>query len=344
MPVRAEDFSEMMAVFADAGQAGAIAVGVSGGPDSMALCRLLCDWAQKHGGRPVIHALTVDHGLRAESTAEAAQVAAVLADWPGVTHTILRWEKDEAIQSRVQERAREARYGLMGAWMDAREVSHLFLAHHRDDQAETVLFRLAKGSGLDGLAGMSARQDFALPGGGGGVLCRPLLGLGKESLVQLCDELSIPYVMDPSNDSASYSRGRMRKSMEVLGLEGLTSERLFVTAGRLGRAKKALDEISFKSFENNLIENNTKEIVLKFSGLKSCPEEIALRVLLLGMGMVCPGEAYGPRLLRVESLLGDLLSDAPFRKRTLGGVVVSRQDKADEIVLALERGRGDVQG
>jgi tRNA(Ile)-lysidine synthase len=170
-----------------------LAVGVSGGPDSMALCFLLSLWAQQAKRKTLIHALTVDHGLRTDSDAEAKQVGRWLKGFKGVRHKILTWRPDKAVTSRVQERAREARYALMASYMKDYGLSRLFLAHHLDDQAETVLFRLSRGTGLDGLSGMAAEQAFA----DGLVLCRPLLSIPKERLVQTCEANGVKFIDDP---------------------------------------------------------------------------------------------------------------------------------------------------
>ncbi|MCB1721002.1 MAG: tRNA lysidine(34) synthetase TilS, partial [Alphaproteobacteria bacterium] len=116
------------------GGAGPIAVAVSGGPDSMALCWLLSRWAVERGVK--IHVLTVDHGLRPEAAEEAIQVGAWLGGWSQqVEHHILRWKTPA--DTAIQEEARKARYGLMAEYCRVHDIRHLFLAHHRDDQAET---------------------------------------------------------------------------------------------------------------------------------------------------------------------------------------------------------------
>ena len=190
-----DEFSNLLiAGFSDAlCDVPGVAVGVSGGPDSMALAWLLSQISKTNPGSPPIHALTVDHGLRTESAAEAAQVGVWVSGWPGLTHHVLRWE--QGADTRIQEEARRARYDLMAEYCRARDIRHLFLAHHMDDQAETVLFRLAKGSGLDGLAGMKPWQER-----GDIVLLRPLLEIPKERLLETCASESIPFVKDPSNE------------------------------------------------------------------------------------------------------------------------------------------------
>jgi tRNA(Ile)-lysidine synthase len=185
-PLKAEltsdEFSALLAErFPSALKDLVFAVAVSGGPDSMTLAKLLSSWATQNN--KTIHALTVDHGLRAESADEAAQVAAWLKNWPNTRHSVLKWEGDKP-QNRIQEEARNARYRLMTDYCAGQGISSLFLAHHQDDQAETFLLRLAMGSGLDGLAAMRAVHKT----GAGLILLRPFLTLPKERLLATCGD------------------------------------------------------------------------------------------------------------------------------------------------------------
>ena len=330
-PLTVEEFSALLS--SGFGQAlcgaSAVAVGLSGGPDSMALTRLLSLVAEKNPGSPDIHALTVDHGLRAESAAEAAQVHEWVAGWTGVEHHILKWK--EKPESRIQEEARFARYELMAGYCRERGISHLFLAHHRDDQAETFLFRLAKGSGLDGLSGMKPVQGY-----GGLTLLRPFLDIPKSRLLASCAEMGIPFVQDPSNESENFARIRLRQSAGILAEEGLSAKRLATTARRLERARVALDEMAEKALEEITLEKDTNRIVLNSETYGKLAEELALRVLLKVIKTFRPEEDYAPRLEKIEDLLGDLRAENPFRKRTLGGVVFERNDKQGQIILCCE--------
>ena len=304
----------------------AVAVAVSGGADSMALLCLLADWAR--GTDVVVHALTVDHGLRVEAAAEAAQVAAWCADL-GVSHAVLRWDADKP-EAAVQEQARAARYGLMAGYCADHGVEALFLGHHRDDQAETVLFRLAKGSGLKGLGGMRAVQDRD-----GLLLMRPLLEVDKVDLVALCAARGQGFVDDPSNLDENYARVRLRKAADVLAEEGLTAKRLGVTAARLSRADEALDVLAVRAFDD-VVNLESNRIVFKLLRWREQPEEIALRLLLRGFSHLRGGQDYLPRMEKIESLCTDLLCGESFRKRTLGSLIFERDDARGEIVIIRE--------
>jgi tRNA(Ile)-lysidine synthase len=315
---------------ADASFSGGVAVAVSGGPDSMVLLRLLSLYALDRGSFPV-YALVVDHGLRAEAAQEAEQVKAWITDWPCVKPEILRWQGKP--QSRVQEQARKARYGLMAERCHALGVGYLFLGHHMDDQAETFLFRLAKGSGLDGLSSMSALQES---GYGDLMLARPFLDIPKSRLLATCAALGVPYVIDPSNASDNFARVRLRKSAEVLAAEGMTAKRLSKTAHRIARARDALEFITEEYFQKILLERNTHRIVLSFVDAANLPDEIGFRLIIRAIKTLCPEEDYLPRMEKIEDLYEALRSEGSFRKRTLGGLIFERDDKVGRLIIVKE--------
>jgi len=225
----AATFAALMAPLGPYGPAPRLAVGVSGGPDSLALALLTHDWAAARGG--VVTALTVDHGLRAESAAEARQVAAWMAG-AGIAHTVLRWEGPRPAHG-LQAAAREARLSLLEAWCRTHGVLDLLLAHHRDDQAETVLQRLGQGSGPDGLAGMApvAWRRFVR-------LLRPLLDQpGARSRATLTAR-GHPWIEDPSNADALFQRVRLRHLAPALAEAGVSAPGLALVATRAAEVRE----------------------------------------------------------------------------------------------------------
>ncbi len=296
----------------------------------MILLRLLSEWAHKRGGT-TIYALSVDHGLRPEAADEVRQVADRVRDWPQIEHVALKWEGDKP-EKRIQEEARGARYDLMGAWCRENGVRHLFLGHHQDDQAETFLLRLAMGSGLDGLAAMRAVQDY----GQDLSLLRPFLGVSKERLLATCAALNVPFVMDPSNKSDHFARVRLRKSLVALEAEGLSNKRLAVTAERLDRARRGLEQITEKAEKSALVTKDTDRIIYDCEALVVWPEEIVLRVITGAMRALRPMGDHLPRMEKIESLFRDFMSPAPFTKRTLGGLIFERDDTEKKLIVRSE--------
>ena len=317
-------------------ESGVYAVAVSGGPDSMALAKLLVDYVIAQN--KTLHILTVDHKLRVESAAEAEQVK----DWAAafqnknIIHQTLHWDADKPDKA-VMEAARHARYELMAEYCQAQNISHLFIAHHQDDQAETFLFRLAKGSGLDGLASMASQHDY----NDDLTLWRPLLTVPKQDLVDYCQEQNLSFVEDPSNQKEDYARPRLRAARDVLEREGLTAERLALTAKRLRRARSALEELSEEVYRKSKQKNDKNIICLDWSYLKNQPEEIALRVLCRVVDDMQDDEAtYGVRREKIEDLFYALwyCEDLhQFKRRTLGGCLFSFDDKNALLLVEQEK-------
>lgn len=331
--VSAQEFARSLAspVFAPY-LSGKLAAAVSGGPDSMALASLLGQWAQERGKEPV-HALVVDHGLRPESAREAGKTVEALVQIQGIEPFSLCWRGGAGTKSAVLEKAREARYALLEDHCRAHRIASLFLAHHRDDQAETFLIRLAKGSGLDGLSAMApVRMEEGI------ALCRPLLDLPKARLIATCRARGIVFASDPSNANVAFLRPRLRAAREALEAEGLTSARLSVTAARLARAREALEFYACAVFAQALDSREENLILLNFKALSSLPEEIRLRVLYFAFAALRPD--FSPqdvRMERFEALACDLFAPEPFRRRTLGGFAISRKDRTGKIVIEPEK-------
>lgn len=213
------------------------AIAVSGGRDSMALAVLARDYAKKTGGDVI--ALTVDHGLRAGSDAEAAQCAAWCGAL-GLRHRILLW-RDEKPESGVQAAARAARYRLLAAAAVDADCEALMTAHSADDQAETVFMRLARGAGAAGLSAMAPVSMIAAGAGTPVRLLRPLLSFSRARLTATAAAAGQAYVDDPSNEDPAFERVRTRALLAALEEQDLlTGGALIQTARRLEAARKRL--------------------------------------------------------------------------------------------------------
>ncbi len=278
----------------------------------MALLQLAADWRAADPARPVLFAATVDHHLRPEARAEAQAVAAT-ARALGVPHAILDWQGEKP-RTGLQERARAARYGLLAAHARAVGADALVTAHHMDDQAETLLMRLSRGTGVAGLAGMRPRSALD-----GLALLRPLLGVRKAELVALCEVRGLSFAQDASNLDPRYARVRMRRLAALLAREGLTPERLFELARRAQRADEALDAMAHAVAQRLGVAVSPLGVSLPLGALSQEPAEIALRVLLLA----AEGLALAPaRLARFETAyarMGAALREKKALSFTLAG-------------------------
>jgi tRNA(Ile)-lysidine synthase len=319
-------FAALMAPFGPFEPAPRLAVAVSGGADSLALVLLAAEWARARGGDVV--ALTVDHGLRSGSAAEAAQVAEWLAV-PGVSHHILGWTGLKP-SADLQAQAREARYGLLGEFCRSAGILHLLLAHHREDQAETLLLRLGRGSGLDGLAAMPCERATRW-----GRLIRPLLDIPRQRLRATLEARGQSWIEDPSNRNPDFARVRLRRLMPDLAAEGVEPPRLAATATRLGRARAALESAMAEAAARYVELTPAGYALCHAPAFSSLPEEIGLR-LLARLILVVGGGGHGPRLERLERLYG-LLRGGLAKAHTLGGCSLVPYD--DGILVCRETAR-----
>ena len=316
-------------LFASLDHASGIVAAVSGGPDSMALMHLLARW-RATAERPSVLVATIDHGLRPEAADEAALVARAAAAL-GLPHRILAWTGDKP-SAGIQEAAREARYRLLVAHAREEGASHLVTAHTLDDQAETVMMRLSRGSGLSGLAGMRPETDKQ-----GIRHARPLLGWPKARLLALCHGQGWPFVVDPSNANEDYARVRWRKIMPFLAEEGLTAERLARLSERAALADEALDLKAHEALAR--AEPVLAEGGLSFEGgiLAEEPFEIALRVLEQALAQAGL-DLENSRLNRLESCtlrLREAVRAGEALRLTVAGALV-RLDHSGQVSMAQE--------
>lgn len=284
-----------------------LAVAVSGGSDSMALALLAHDWAKAQN--ITLTALTVDHHLRAESSAEAQQVQQWLSA-RGMAHHILEWQFDAPPSANRQAAAREARYSLMAEWCAAQGIHHLLLGHHLDDQAETFLLRLQRGSGVDGLAAMRPTTTRH-----GLTLLRPLLDVPKAALQHYLHSQKQPWAEDPSNEDRAYNRTAMR---ELLAQNGLDASTFAATAERMARAQDYLQQQTNAAYSACCQLHDDGTIHLHLGHWQALHEEIRLRVLADTVADM-NGSIYRPRFSELKSLHDALCAPAP-ETRTLAGI------------------------
>jgi len=284
------------------------AVAVSGGGDSVALMHLLAGWAKRHRRAPP-HVVTVDHGLREEAAADARRVRR-WAKALGLKAQTLR-HKGPRPTADIEARAREVRYRLIGEWAIAKGIGAVFVGHTRDDQAETFLLRLMRGSGLDGLSAMRPVSPYPVPGHREIELARPLLSSDRAALREHLWARGIEWLEDPMNGEDRFARVRLRKLLPSLEAAGLSSARIAGAAAHLARAREALDTVT-AAVLMRIARAQDGAMHVDRAGLVSAPREVALRALARLL-MAVSGQSYRPRFERLERLL-DRLSDG-----TLGG-------------------------
>lgn len=284
------------------------AVAVSGGGDSLALMHLLRDFARARGhASPTV--LTVDHGLRKSSAADAKKVAA-WAKRLGLSAKVLTW-RGKKPKTGIEAAARQARYRLMGEFLRKQKIGTLLVGHNQDDQAETFLLRLARGSGLDGLAGMQPRASWPVEGFAGLVLARPLLGMSRDQLRAYLKAKGQAWLDDPMNEDTAFDRVKVRKARDALTAAGLTVPRIAAAAAHLARARESLDVMTAAVVLRAVRKQEGGGILLDAAALAAAPREVGLRALagvLMGIGE----QAYRPRFESLERLF-DKIAGASLR-------------------------------
>ncbi|WP_319824581.1 tRNA lysidine(34) synthetase TilS [Thalassovita sp.] len=285
-----------------------LGLAVSGGGDSIALLRLAVDWAKQSGTR--LSAVTVDHGLRPEAAAEAAFVAGVCLRF-GVSHQTLRWTDWDGAGN-LQDRARDARYGLIADWARGQGIDAVALAHNGDDQAETFVMRLARSAGVDGLAAMSDRVI------GGVRFVRPLLGTTRTDLRSYLTGLGQQWVDDPSNDDPTYERVRVRQGLRNLVSLGIGVQELSAVAGHMAQAREALNWAAH-GFAQQHLRMLGPDVTIDRAAFGNLPVELRRR-LLVHVLMWLTGSVYAPRRQPVLALIAAIEGNQPM---TLHGCQVT---------------------
>jgi tRNA(Ile)-lysidine synthase len=320
-PLKAAD---VRSLFSDLADHPVLVLAVSGGPDSTALLMLAARWRKTLRRGPKLLAVTVDHGLRPESKREAS-AAKRLARSLGVPHRTLRWTGRKPAAG-LPEAARVARYRLLAAATKAAGARHVLTAHTLDDQAETVLIRLTRGSGVGGLAAMARSSRLPAEDAADIVLVRPLLDVPKARLIATLRRAGVGYADDATNRDPRFTRARLRMAMPVLAREGLVPQRLALLARRMRRAEAALEAAVSDAWQSLAPGPWADEGPIEFpvDGYEELPAEIALR--LLGRAIDRVGSEGPVELGKLETLHADLTGargDARYR-RTLAGALVTR--------------------
>ncbi|MCK1734436.1 tRNA lysidine(34) synthetase TilS [Bradyrhizobium sp. 138] len=321
---------EAKRLFAGLKAAPALVLAVSGGPDSVALMWLAARWRRALARGPELTVVTVDHGLRPEAAREAREVKR-LATELGLSHRTLRWRGAKP-KTGLPAAAREARYRLLAEAARAVGASHVLTAHTRDDQAETLVMRLLRGSGLAGLSAMAFLSERD-----GIVLARPLLDVPKTQLISTLRRAKVRFADDPTNRDIAYTRPRLRALLPLLAAEGGDARTLARLAARLARANAAVEVLAdgaerFLRLRDRGDAPQAGERSFEASSFAVLPDEVRLRLLLRAINAL--GHEGPAELGKVETLLAALdqaiaarpraaANGRPSLRQTLAGALIS---------------------
>mgnify|MGYP006273773397 CR=1 FL=1 len=304
-PAPAEAFARALARAFPEAPPAALGLAVSGGSDSMALLRLAAEWAARRS--TALQVATIDHGLRPEATDEAAMVAHATRAL-GLPHAVLRWDWDR--HGNLQDAARRARFRLLADWARAGGLAAVLLGHTRNDQAETLLMRLARGSGVDGLAAMAEERVAH-----GARFLRPLLEVERYALRQVLRGAGQTWADDPTNDDVAFDRVRTRRALAALGLD---DARLAETAARMADARAALEAMT-RHVAATSLAMDSGDLTLPQAAFAEAPAEIRHR-LLAHLLRWRTGSPYRPRYRPLRALAEGLVRG---RGGTLHGCFLS---------------------
>jgi tRNA(Ile)-lysidine synthase len=316
-PISASDAKRL---FADWKAAPALVLAVSGGPDSIALMWLMARWRRALTRGPRLVAVTIDHGLRGEAAREAGDVKR-LAHSLDLEHRTMRWTGNKP-KTGVPAAARAVRYRLLAQAARNAGATHIVTAHTRDDQAETLLMRLLRGSGIVGLSAMVRESERE-----GVVLARPFLDVSKSQLIATLNKAGLGFADDPTNRDLAFTRPRLRALLPALAAEGGDARSLARLASRLARANAAVEiladgaerYLALKSSQAGFSAPGAQNFdAIAFAAL---PEEIRLRLLKRAIDRY--GHEGPAELGKVEALLAGL-------DRAMTGRAAGRRQKASE--------------
>ena len=290
----------------------------------MALLLLAVDAGQQ------VRAVTVDHGLRPEAAAEAAWVGRLCAGL-GVPHDTLQWQGWTGAGN-LQDQARRARLSLIADWAMAAGLGAVALGHTQDDQAETVLMRLARRAGVDGLSAMSDRRRAQ-----GMTWLRPLLSVSRDDLRAFLRARGQEWIDDPSNDALRFDRVKARRALTALAPLGLTAAVLAGVADQMRTARSALDHQT-EAAARQIARIEGGDVVMDRAGFEGLPDEIRRRLLVGALGWIGSAD-YGPRAASVQALLTAV---AAGRGGTLAGCRVTLRPSTLRVAREWQAVRGMV--
>ncbi len=312
--ISVQDINEVFAQFMEKAPCGKLGIAVSGGSDSLALMYLTAAWAKKASRSLVV--LSIDHGLRKESKSECKLVEE-RAKALNIPHRTVEWS--DKPRGNLQKVAREARHKIIKDWAISQKLSGVLLGHTLDDNVETFILRLIRGSGVDGLAGISPDRFI-----NGVRIFRPLLNFSRNTLQQYLETKGYTWVDDPSNRDRRFDRVKVRQILSELQGLGLSKKRLLTTANHMRRAQDFLTRETFRMSERCVRQEVWGGLSISLEPFLEISKEIQLRILSAGL-MWVSGKVYKPRYENMDRLLTSILDREINSSRSLMGVLVREE-------------------
>ena len=290
---------------------GDIGVGVSGGGDSLALMLLSAEWAQNNNR--TLKAVTIDHGLRSGSSLECDHVKRI-SDGLSIEHTTLKWLMEPI--GNLQNAARNARHELLLEWTKKQKLSVVLLGHTLDDNAETIVIKLIRGSGIDGLAGIEKNIKI-----NGLNIFRPLINTPREDLRSYLRVKKITWIDEPSNFDERFERIKVRNFLPSLSGVGLTPKKLVKLASHMRRAKEALNWQVSNFARQHVQQTIWGDLEINLNEFVKIPKEHQFRLLSSGLRWIS-GKVYKPRFQSLERLLNAITSRKLGKSMSLMGCII----------------------
>ncbi|MAV56169.1 MAG: tRNA lysidine(34) synthetase TilS [Candidatus Pelagibacter sp.] len=290
-----------------------IAVAVSGGPDSMALA--LLTKTLMYEKKYKVHFLLVDHGIRKNSTKEALNVKNILEKKEIKLKVLKNYKK---ISSNIQKNARDIRYNLLIEYCKKNKIKSILTAHHKEDQIETFLIRLSRGSGVEGLSSMSQSMKLKY----GIKLIRPFLDFKKNEINQVSRKFFKKTIKDPSNKNKKFLRTNIRELTKILEKKGLNLDQVIRSIKNISSSKEAINFYVNRSLKK-FVKFRKNETILDLKMFHKEPKEIKFKII----NTIVKERAlsyYPPRSEKVLNLISRFEANNP-KKCTLGGCIFEKK-------------------
>ena len=288
-------------------------VAVSGGSDSMALALLSGLLKQEENKK--IYFVHVDHGIRKNSGKEALQLKKILKK---IQINLKIIKNNKSIKKNIQKSARDRRYQILSDFSKKNGIKALVTAHHKDDQIETFLIRLSRGSGVEGLSSMSEISKL----NSGIKLLRPFLKFTKEDLKSITKKFFNKIIKDPSNKNKKFLRTNIRELTRILKSKGIDPNQIFRSIENISSTKVAINFYVKQSLKK-FVKFRKKETIFDLSMFQKEPVDVKFKIINT-IVKNRTAKYYPPRAKKVLNLINRFKSKST-QKSTLGGCIFEKR-------------------